>query len=57
MWKSLYSCMFVTEQTRAHSCGALVYDPTINAGRNRSLFTIFQPWERLEHLSSEPPLP
>ena len=35
----------------------LVYDPAINAGRNRSLFTTFQPWESLELLSLEPPFP
>ena len=34
----------VTEQTGACPCGALVNDPTISAGRNRSLFTIFQLW-------------
>ena len=44
----------VNEQTGARPRGALVNDTTINAGRSRSLFIIFQPWEGLEHLSSEP---
>ena len=34
----------VTKQTGVHPRGTLVNDPTIDAGRNRSLFTIFQPW-------------
>ena len=47
----------VTKHAGAHPRGTLVNDPTINAERSRSLFTTFQPWESLEHLTSEPSFP
>ena len=45
--------LFGTEQREAHPYGTLVKDPTINAGRNRFLFTTFQSWWGSEHFSSE----
>lgn len=47
----------VTEQIGAHLHVALVYNPTINAGRSGSLFSTFQPWEYLEYLRLEPSVP
>ena len=51
--------MLVTELSRrgAHPCVTLEKYPTVKAGRNRFLFTAFQPWESLEHLSLKPSLP
>lgn len=52
--ESDFLCPFVTNQTGAHPCVALMHDPTISVEGNRVLLTGVQPCGGYKHSYSEP---